>query len=145
MPNVTKKNLIIIKSFIVWKSNHLFIKNYFRKKKWIIVTDLCPMTLRSFVVQWAVKIAGPPPKLKPLPSLGWESNKQLKIKWLLIHFMALGSIKNDQKWVKKILTNDDHHACSITEHVHHRWKLHPPPPYTKWGENLPKVESLGST
>ena len=33
MPNVTKKNLIIIKSIIVWKWNHLFTKNYFRKKK----------------------------------------------------------------------------------------------------------------
>ena len=33
MPNVTKKNLIIIKSMIVWKWNHFFIKNYFRKKK----------------------------------------------------------------------------------------------------------------
>ena len=28
-----KKNLIIIKSIIVWKWNHLFTKNYFRKKK----------------------------------------------------------------------------------------------------------------
>ena len=33
MPNVTKKNLIIIKSIIVWKWNHLFTKNYFNKKK----------------------------------------------------------------------------------------------------------------
>ena len=34
MPNVTKKNLIIIKSIIVWKWNHLsFHKKYFRKKK----------------------------------------------------------------------------------------------------------------
>ena len=33
MPNVTKKNLIIMKSIIVWKWNHLFTKNYFRKKK----------------------------------------------------------------------------------------------------------------
>ena len=36
MPNVIviiKKNLIIIKSIIVWKRNHLFSKNYFRKKK----------------------------------------------------------------------------------------------------------------
>ena len=33
MPNVTKKNLIIIKCIIVWKWNHLFTKNYFRKKK----------------------------------------------------------------------------------------------------------------
>ena len=32
-PNVTKKNLIIIKFIIVWKWNHLFMKNYFRKKK----------------------------------------------------------------------------------------------------------------
>ena len=28
-----KKNLIIIKSIIVWKWNHVFMKNYFRKKK----------------------------------------------------------------------------------------------------------------
>ena len=37
MPNVfiiiIKKNLTIIKSIIVWKWNHLFRKNYFRKKK----------------------------------------------------------------------------------------------------------------
>ena len=33
MANVMKKNLIIIKSIIVWKWNHLFAKNYFRKKK----------------------------------------------------------------------------------------------------------------
>ena len=33
MLNVTKKNLIIIKSIIVWKWNHLFMKNYFWKKK----------------------------------------------------------------------------------------------------------------
>ena len=33
MPNVTKKNLTIIKSNIVWKWNHLFMKNYFRRKK----------------------------------------------------------------------------------------------------------------
>ena len=33
MPNVTKKNLTIIKSIIAWKWNHLFTKNYFRKKK----------------------------------------------------------------------------------------------------------------
>ena len=33
MPYVMKKNLIIIKSIIVWKWNHLFMKNYFRKKK----------------------------------------------------------------------------------------------------------------
>ena len=37
MPNVTKKNLIIIKSIIVWKWNHLSTKNYFRKKKYIIL------------------------------------------------------------------------------------------------------------
>ena len=40
MPNVTKKNLII-----VWKRNHLFTKNYFRKKKinycyWFMPGDL---------------------------------------------------------------------------------------------------------
>ena len=28
-----KKNLITIKSIIAWKRNHLFMKNYFRKKK----------------------------------------------------------------------------------------------------------------
>ena len=28
MPNVMEKNLIIIKSIIVWKWNHLFMKNY---------------------------------------------------------------------------------------------------------------------
>ena len=33
MPNFTKKNLIIIKSIIVWKWNHLFTKSYFKKKK----------------------------------------------------------------------------------------------------------------
>ena len=33
MPNVLKKNLIIIKSIIVSKWNHFFTKNYFRKKK----------------------------------------------------------------------------------------------------------------
>ena len=33
MSNVRKKNLIIIKSIIIWKWNHLFTKNYFRKKK----------------------------------------------------------------------------------------------------------------
>ena len=33
MPNVTKKNLMIIKSIIVWKWKHHFTKNYFRKKK----------------------------------------------------------------------------------------------------------------
>ena len=33
MPNVTKKNLIIIKSITVWKWNHLFTKKFFRKKK----------------------------------------------------------------------------------------------------------------
>ena len=52
MPNVTKKNLIITKSIIVWKWNHIFMKNYFRKKKINIVMDLCPATLKSFVVEW---------------------------------------------------------------------------------------------
>ena len=33
MPNVLKKNLIIIKSIIVSKWNHFFTKNHFRKKK----------------------------------------------------------------------------------------------------------------
>ena len=38
MPNVIiiKKNLINIKSVIVWKWNHLFTKNYFRKKKLLL-------------------------------------------------------------------------------------------------------------
>ena len=33
MPNVMKKNLIIIKSIIVWKCSNPFTKNYFRKEK----------------------------------------------------------------------------------------------------------------
>ena len=33
MQSITKNNLIIIKSIIVWKWNRLFTKNYFRKKK----------------------------------------------------------------------------------------------------------------
>ena len=35
-----KKNLITIKSIIAWKRNHLFMKNYFRKKK-IMVGENC--------------------------------------------------------------------------------------------------------
>ena len=66
MPNVTKKNHIIIKSILVWRWNHLFTKNYFGKKK-NYVMDSCLATLRSFVVQWSTKITGHRPQLKPLP------------------------------------------------------------------------------
>ena len=37
MPNVTKKNLIIIKSIIFWKWTIFSWKHYFRKKKWIVM------------------------------------------------------------------------------------------------------------
>ena len=67
VPNVLKKNLIIIKSIIVSKWNHLFKNNYFRKKKKeIIIMDLSLETFRSFVVQWSTKIVSCQPQLKPL-------------------------------------------------------------------------------
>ena len=48
---LTKKNLIFIKSIIVWKWNHLVTKNYFKKKKInYYFLDLCLATFRSFVV-----------------------------------------------------------------------------------------------
>ena len=82
MPNATKKNLIVIKSTIVWKWNFLFMENYFRKKKINIVMDLCPVTFRSFVFQWLAKIAGPQPQLKPLMT---HPNEPFSYS-ILIHF-----------------------------------------------------------
>ena len=42
-----KKNLIIIKSIIVWKWNHLFTKNYFRKKKNTLLLQIYTQQLSS--------------------------------------------------------------------------------------------------
>ena len=62
MPNVTKKESYHYQIYHCWKVKSSFHEKLFQKKK-IIVMNLCPATLRSFVVQWSSKIAGHRPQL----------------------------------------------------------------------------------
>ena len=51
------------------KVKPLFHEKLFQREKKIIAKDLCPATVRSFVVQWSAKIAGCRPQLKPLNNI----------------------------------------------------------------------------
>ena len=66
MPNVRKKNLIIINLSLL-ESETIFSRKIIsvRKKKKLLLW-IYAATFKSFVVQWSAKITGRWPQLKPL-------------------------------------------------------------------------------
>ena len=59
-----------------------FHEKLIQTEKHIIVVDLCPVTFKSFVIQWSAKIAGRRPQLKPLySSVSIVDFEQVNIGW----------------------------------------------------------------
>ena len=59
--------------------------------------DLCPVTFRSFVVQWLAKIVGCRPQLKPLIKLKLPiSNKKMLLSYKIHTVMFFGFFLGQQ-------------------------------------------------
>ena len=62
-----QRKMLSLSNLSLFESQTIFLRKIIsERKKEIIVMDLCPTTVRSFVVQWSAKIACRRPQLKPL-------------------------------------------------------------------------------
>ena len=65
-----RRKLLSLSNLSLFESETIFSRKIIsQRKKKIIDINLCPGTVRSFVVQWSAKIAGRWPQLKPLSAL----------------------------------------------------------------------------
>ena len=110
-----EKNLIIIKSIIVWKWNYHFMKNYFGKK---IVTDLCLATFSG----WRKSLVA---------SLNWNpclyQNFEVIFLWQKVYLCWLARYITLRKilifvrnlFLRKLKENADDHK--LTAPAIHKW------------------------
>ena len=62
-----RRKMLSLSNLSLFESQTIFLRKIIsERKKEIIAMDLCPTTVRSFVVQWLAKIACCRPQLKPL-------------------------------------------------------------------------------
>ena len=62
-----QRKTISLSNLSLFEGETIFLQKIILERKKNYVMDLCLVTLRSFVVQWSVKITGHRPQLKPLP------------------------------------------------------------------------------